>query len=356
MLDLSPTAVVARVDESIVAALDAALDSIAPLGAHADDLLGPLAAASRGGKRLRAQLLVTAHAAHGGSDVAVFGAAAAVEWFQTAALIHDDVLDGSDTRRGAPAAHRRFEALHRDRGLDGDAGAFGSASAILAGDIALMIAQRALAYACAPHPDGARAMTLFAEMAELCTAGQYLDMRIAAEPLDALDGLEDQILATMRSKTASYSCEHPLAIGAALAGATDAQVQAMREIGVPLGIAFQLRDDVLGLVGDPAVTGKPAGDDVREGKRTLLIQHAWTHGDGATRDAVRAALGVEDIDAAALARAVDAITASGALEAAESRIDALARPALDALAALELEATARDRLLELGRRLTARDA
>lgn len=199
-------------------------------------------------------------------------------------------------------------------------------------------------------------MALFAEMAELCTSGQYLDMRIASEPLEALDGLEEEILSTMRAKTASYSCEHPLAIGAALAGATEAQVQTMREVGVPLGIAFQLRDDVLGLIGDPAVTGKPAGDDVREGKRTLLVQHAWVHGGESARSALRAALGVEHADAAALARAVDAVTSSGALDAIEQRIATLAGPALDTLAQLDLEPGARDRLIALGHRLIARDA
>jgi geranylgeranyl diphosphate synthase type I len=135
----------------------------------------------------------------------------------------------------------------------------------------------------------------------------------------------------MRSKTASYTSEFPLALGAASAGADADRIAAMRAVGVPLGLAFQLRDDVLGLVGKPAVTGKPAGDDIREGKRTLLMVHAWSAGDGPTREALRQAFARPDADAETVAAAVAVVRETGAIEAVEDRIRSLAEEARAAL-------------------------
>ncbi|MDN4486805.1 polyprenyl synthetase family protein [Demequina sp. SYSU T00039] len=304
-------------------------DVAGPTGVAADEIHARLVQASEGGKAFRGRLVIAAAEACGGaSEADVVGVAAALELFQTAALIHDDVLDGSDMRRGRPATHRAFEASHRARGGLGEPAAYGTAGAILAGDIALVAALHAAAevsYAADP-----RIEPLFAEMAVLVTAGQHLDMHEATVPLDA-ERLPEAVQTVMRSKTASYTAEMPLALGAALAGADDAVVAAVRDAGVPLGIAFQLRDDVLGVLGASDVTGKPVGDDLREGKRTLLIAHVLAHGTAAQRADVLAVLGDPQAGAPDIDAAIAALRASGAVHAVEQAIAAAAGHARAAL-------------------------
>lgn len=315
-----------EINDRVARALTWAETAMAPAGPAAAEIADRLTRSAEGGKAFRGRLLLAAFEACGGVDRdAAIELAAAVELFQTAALIHDDVLDGSDTRRGRPSAHRAFEALHRDAGWHGDPAAYGRSGAILSGDVALVAAQRGATLAA--RRVGDVVADLFDEMAVLVTAGQHLDMRVAVSPLAALPGLEGDIRATMRAKTASYTAEFPLALGAAAAGADPDLVAAVREAGVPLGVAFQLRDDILGVAGSPAVTGKPVGDDLREGKRTLLVWHAATRGDDAQREAVLGVLGRADATASDIEAAITAIEASGAYAFVESEIAAHAAAA-----------------------------
>lgn len=326
-MDQTRRAIDARVD----ATLAWVRSTSAPAAAASEEIHARLAEASQGGKAFRGRLLIASAEACGReADDAVVEVAAALELFQTAALIHDDVLDGSDTRRGRPATHRRFESDHRDRGGLGDAEAYGRAGAILAGDIALIAAMHGAARA--SHRADPRVADLFAEMAVLVTAGQHLDMREATVPLDPAR-LPAAVRTVMRSKTASYTAEMPLALGAALAGADDAVVAAVRAAGIPLGLAFQLRDDILGVTGSTAETGKPVGDDLLEGKRTLLVAHVLSAGTTAERDAVLAVLGAAEATPAAVSSAVDAMVSSGAIEAVEAQIAAQASEARRALTA-----------------------
>ncbi len=327
-----------EVDQAILATLAESAASLVPIGVAGRDLTQVIARATEGGKRVRSAILIASHHAHSGAHhrVAVT-LAAAVELFHAAALLHDDVLDDSDTRRGKPSAHRVLGTLHRKQGWIGDPDAFGRAGAILAGDLALMASARALQTSAGmlPAESRERVVHLFLEMSDLVTAGQYLDMRTAAQPLDDLPNQEKDIQATMRAKTASYTCEMPLALGAAVAGASDAEIAAVREVGVPLGTAFQLRDDILGLVGT-AATGKPSGDDVREGKRTLVVYLAWTQATASQRTAIRRALGVRDASASNVKGAIKAITETGVIDAIELEIATTAARARAALAALGL--------------------
>lgn len=345
-------------DATITTTLDATARACAPAGAPVGDIMEPLRESASGGKRLRALLVFASHAAHHGQRAdAVAHLAAAVELFQTAALLHDDVLDGSDTRRGKPAAHRRIEAGHRSAQWEGSSEAYGTAGAILAGDLALMAAHRATARAtAAADAQGPAVASLFAEMAELVTAGQFADMRAAVQPLDSLGTQRDEILTVMRTKTASYSAQYPLMMGAALAGAPDSRLASLSAAGIDLGVAFQLRDDVLGLTGAPEITGKPAGDDIREGKRTLLVWHAWTHGPDQTRTLLREVLGDRDAPDAAVGDAVAAIEASGALDSAEQEIDRLATRANAALANADLDHTGWEMLRALTDAVVKRNA
>lgn len=330
----------ADVESAIGDALDAARAAVAPVAEQAADIVEPLALLAGSGKRLRARLLLASHDACGASEPAAAAhVAAAIELFQTAALVHDDVLDQADTRRGGPTIHRLLADRHRRAGWSGSPEHFGTSAAILAGDIALMASHLALARGASalPAERGLLVSELFAQMSQLCTAGQFADMHLAAQPVDALGDQEEEILAMMRSKTASYTAEFPLALGAACAGAGESVVAGLREVGVPLGIAFQMRDDILGLVGTPEVTGKPAGDDVREGKRTLLMVHAWRSADAEGRDAIRAAFARPDASAVQVADAVAAVVDTGAVDEMEDMLADFAdraRAALDALTPL----------------------
>ena len=200
-------------------------------------------------------------------DAALVIAAASLELLHACALIHDDVMDASATRRGRPSAHHAFAELHRTSGWTGDPDVFGTAAAILLGDLLLSWADALFASAGLPESVRPEVRHVWDDMRELVMAGQYLDVLVQARgEFSAEDALR-----VAKFKTSKYTVEGPLHLGAAAAGAGRDVFAALTAYGVPLGEAFQLRDDVLGVFGDPEVTGKPAGDDLREGKRTLLI-------------------------------------------------------------------------------------
>lgn len=336
-----------RTSSPVDAALDAVLAetarSIASAGAAGDELAQLVRDSVAGGKRTRASLLLAAHDGYGGSSPeAAASLAAALELFHGAALIHDDVIDAADTRRGAPSTHRVLSERHASRGWRGESQHFGTASAILAGDLALMAAHRAASRAAAllPRDLAAAAVTRFLDMADLVTAGQFLDLRLAAQPLAALPDQEADIRATMRAKTASYTAEAPLALGAVSAGADPHAADAAGAVGVDLGVAFQLRDDLLGLVGEPQVTGKPTGDDLREGKRTLAVWTAWASASGPQRAAIAEVFGQRDAPDDLIAAATQAVVETGAVAAVEEEIAMLASRARTAIAGLGLTAPA----------------
>ncbi len=322
-----------------------------------------------GGKRLRPEFLWCGWLAGGGAAQgapvdAVLRVGAALELLQACALVHDDVIDRSERRRGRPAAHRAVAKLHAGAGLAGDAEHYGVSAAILLGDLALAWADDLfLAGATAlTAVDGAavdRAAPVWQAMRTEVLAGQLLDLRVSASAVVDPATQERDALRVDRYKTAAYTVERPLHLGAALAGAGTSSVDALRAYGADLGVAFQLRDDVLGVFGDPAVTGKPAGDDLAEGKRTVLL---------ATARAALAARPAElaELDAGVGRPAADPdrlgalIRGSGAVEAVESRIAGLVRSGLAALDGVDARGgpavpdPVRDRLVELAAAATAR--
>lgn len=302
----------------------------------------------RGGKRLRPAFCYWGWRGAGGDDgEPIVHAAAAMELFQAAALIHDDVMDGSDTRRGMPSVHRRFAARHADAGWAGDGERFGLAGAVLAGDLCLVWSGELLAASGLPADRLAAARIPFDRMRTELMAGQYLDMLEQAVAGARPDSAVERARRVIRYKSAKYTIEEPLQIGGTLAGAEPALLATYSTFGLTLGEAFQLRDDILGVFGDPWETGKPAGDDLREGKRTYLVAAAFDAAGPADRAALAAGLGDPALDQAGVRRLRAIITESGALRRAEERIAELSAAALAALAGAGIEPEAHEVLTEL---------
>jgi geranylgeranyl diphosphate synthase type I len=310
-----------------------------------------------GGKRLRAAFCYWAWRAAGGPDCPeIVSAAAGLECFQAAALLHDDVMDGSDTRRGRPSLHRRVSRLHQELGWAGESDRFGEAAAILAGDLCLSWSDELLSGSGLDAEALQAGRPVFDTMRTQLMGGQYLDVLEQAVGGEDGDRAVERALLVLRYKSAKYTVEHPLLLGAALAGAGPQLCADLSAYGLPLGEAFQLRDDVLGVFGDPEVTGKPAGDDLREGKRTVLVAQVRRLGSTAQRDLVQRSLGNPQLDDRSLAAVRQAIEDSGALAAVEEMIEHRAQAAASALATADLDEPAAGVLSALVRTATVRQA
>lgn len=345
------SAFAARVQRTLDSFVEAQADRLADLGPDATLLLDEARVALAGGKRLRAAFCWWGHqaVAEVTDEEALMRACAALELLQASALVHDDYMDASDTRRGRPASHRAFEAHHRALGLPGDSEQYGAAAAILLGDLLLTWADEMLRRCGLPLERVNDALNVFDLCRSEVVAGQFLDVSVQAR------GHADVATAmtVLRYKSAKYSVERPLHIGAALAGATPAQMAALSDYGLPLGEAFQLRDDQLGVFGDPEVTGKPAGDDLVEGKRTVLVAHALDALKGADRTRLDTALGTE-LTVAEVAELRRLIADSGAAATVEALIDELTSASLDALAAGPFRPESQAALRELADAATRR--
>jgi geranylgeranyl diphosphate synthase type I len=322
--------------------LDEQRDVLAAISEESVPLISSIAALTSGGKRMRALLCYWGWRAAGGSseDPAPVVAGTALEFFQAAALIHDDIIDRSDTRRGRPSVHRQFTARHTDAGWHLDPERFGVSAAILAGDLCLAFSEELFTASCSGAP-GATARVIFNRMRTEVMAGQYLDLlEEAVGPDQTPEIAEERALNILRFKSAKYSMERPLMLGGALAGADDHLLASYSAFALPLGEAFQLRDDVLGVFGDPDVTGKPAGDDLREGKRTFLIARALGSSDHAAQRQINGMLGDTSLDDAAVGTLRTLITDSGALSHTERLIEEKSGEAFRALDELPIDAVA----------------
>ncbi|WP_091449286.1 polyprenyl synthetase family protein [Actinokineospora iranica] len=294
-----------------------------------------------GGKRLRPTFAWWAWRGAGGAGSgeqahAVLRAVSALELIQACALVHDDLMDASAMRRGKPTVHVEFAARHRALRWLGEPERFGAAAAILLGDLALAWADDMFAGAGLEPVRQAAALSPWQAMRAEMLAGQYLDVLTQAKG----DESAAAALSVARMKTAAYTVERPLHMGAALAGAPEHVIAALRGFGADIGVAFQLRDDLLGMFGDTDVTGKPAGDDLREGKRTLLMSVGLRRADAAGRHAdakvMRTALGDDALDVDAVERVRGLLVEVGAVAEVESRIADLADSAMSALRSVDL--------------------
>ncbi|MBA3338794.1 MAG: polyprenyl synthetase family protein [Geodermatophilaceae bacterium] len=291
-------------------------------------------------------------------DDAIVRVAASLELVQAGALIHDDVMDRASTRRGQPALHVRFAELHARMGWSGAASGYGQGVAIVAGDIALTWAQEMIRTAGVEDEALARVAPVYDAMRLEVMAGQYLDLR---GQVDSRRPDEEALAAawrTARFKSASYTVARPLHIGALVAGPHSAEgplLTSYTEYGFALGEAFQLRDDVLGVFGDPEQTGKPAGDDLREGKQTLLVILARRRASANARALFQRLIGRPDLSGLDIDQLRMVIEGSGALAEVEVLIAQRVEAALTALELGPVGGEPREVLEQLATTLTARD-
>jgi geranylgeranyl diphosphate synthase type I len=294
-----------------------------------------------GGKRLRPVFCCYGFLGAGGNPDARdwLDVAAGLELLHAFALLHDDVMDGSALRRGRPALHRRLEEDHQRAGWRGEPRRFGEGMAVLLGDLAFTCADRLVRRA------GSDVGAVWDELRIELMMGQYLD--VAGCSRGSLP--TEQALLVARYKSGAYSVERPLHLGAAHAGGTLALIDGYTAFGRPLGEAFQLRDDLLGVFGDEASTGKPSGEDLREGKPTVLLalarRLAGPHGSP-----LLARIGAVDLADDEIDRLRHLLVDCGASAGVERMIAERHARALDALQVMDLPTAVDVRLRELAAR------
>lgn len=305
------------VDARLAPLLDATLEAARPLGSEVRAMVGALAdLCRRGGKRLRPALVVAggrAASTRAALEPAL-GAGVALELLQAYFLIHDDWMDGDSVRRGGPTVHRLLARRFGDPSK-------GDASAILAGDYSAALALDVLARVEVPPRVLRPVMESFARMQLDAVLGQQLDIGASAPNVERAYAL----------KTGSYTVKGPLELGARLASARPETLGALERFAGPLGIAFQLRDDLLGAFGEPERTGKPLGSDLTAGKRTVLLVEGLRRVRGESRRALLAVVGNRRAKQRDVRRALDILEETGARARVEARIEALATEARGAL-------------------------
>lgn len=304
-----------------------------------------------GGKRVRPAFLYSGYVASGGKahDAAVY-ASMSVEFLHTFALIHDDIIDRSDLRRGKPTSHKTFEKYHVMKKFPGSKEHFGLSSAILAGDLAYAFAEEILTSAPFPQERVRRARYYFDQMKFQVIAGEYLDV---------LGGYkkslkEDDILNIIEYKTAKYTVERPLQIGAMLAGAEVDILETFTAYGIPLGQGFQLQDDIFGVFGDKKKIGKPTDSDIKEGKMTVLIAKAYEWSNKRQRRDLNSILGNFEAKEADIDKVRLIIYETGAFDYATKLSHKLIEQARDAIAAAKLQKEGKEYLLSAANYLITR--
>ncbi|WP_341718421.1 polyprenyl synthetase family protein [Micromonospora sp. FIMYZ51] len=347
---------VAAVDRTLAEFLTAEVDALSEI----DAAMGEFAATARdyvlgGGKRVRSTFAYWGwRGAVGGEQPLepVLPALATLELLHTFALVHDDVMDASATRRGRPTAHVAVAAQHAADGRHGDSDRFGEAVAVLIGDLCMVWADQLLARATLPAPRLLEVRRGYDRMRVETVAGQYLDVLGETEPAN---WSVDRALRVARYKTASYTVLRPLLFGASLAGTEDTMlIDAYTRYGRAVGEAFQLCDDLLGVYGDPDTTGKPAGDDLRTGKPTTLLMLARQLATPAQRRTLDGT--GRCVDEPAIARLAEVVVDTGAVDRIERMIDERIEEALTALDTVAVDETARTALVGLATTATRRSA
>lgn len=331
-LDAQLVAAIAQSRERTFAAHRAHLGAVAP---EAEALVGVVEDYLAGGKLLRPRFcfwggIAALDRAPDEDEVSRLAAlGTAIELVQAAALMHDDVIDHSPTRRGRPALHVEAATSHRERGLDGSAADFGIATAIVLGDLALSWSEQLAAEVASPGagPRPAAAAVEFARLRTEVMSGQYLDVLHQAGGFTSAPSEEEAALAVIRWKTVPYTVLRPVRAGAALMGAGTEALELLSTWAVEIGTAFQLRDDLLSVVGDADATGKPIGGDVAEGKRTVLLARTVAATDAAGRRLLERTVGRPDAAAEDVTAVQELMVRTGAVDSVVRDVRAAAERA-----------------------------
>jgi geranylgeranyl diphosphate synthase, type I len=290
--------------------------------------------ATRGGKRVRPALIYYTYRACGGpSDEEVLPLALATELLHTYLLIHDDIMDHAEVRRGQASAHVRFREEHRALGYRGDAADFGRSVAILLGDLAHTWAVELAAGVFLQGPRSRELARAFAVMCQEVIGGQYLELLVAQRRT----ATEEELLRVLRLKSGRYTAERPIQLGGLLAGAPASTLQGLARYGSAVGEAFQLQDDLLGMFGDEGTLGKPVDTDLKEGKFTFLILHAFSNASVEQSRILEGALGNPALDDAEVRRALAVLEQTGARAKVTGMIAERLQAAREALAPLDLQ-------------------
>ncbi len=289
---------------------------------------------THGGKRLRPALVYYTYRACGGpSDDEALPVALSIELLHTYLLIHDDIMDHAEVRRGHPSAHARFRQSHQSRGFHGDPQDFGRSVAILLGDLAHTWAMELFSGA-----ERSRELTrCFSAMSEEVIGGQYLELLVAQRR----SAREEDLLRVLRLKSGRYTAERPIQLGALLARSPEPVCAQLSRYGTAIGEAFQLQDDLLGMFGDLGTVGKPVGEDLKEGKFTFLIFHALAAASPDQRRTLEAALGRPELTGADVARVQQLLEETGARDRVTAMVAERLRAAREALSGLDLRADGR---------------
>jgi len=303
--------------------LDTQRDLLSQTGDRLDMVWDQVHRLAQGGKRMRPAFCYWGYVAAAGAEKdppeSVMDIAASLDLLHLSALVHDDLIDESDTRRGAPAAHRYFEAYHKAQGWQGDSRRFGRGAALLMGDLLFAWSGSMVEQATISAERLKRARPYLDAMRSEVVAGQFLDLIHQDKPSQGEEWITEANL-VMEFKTARYTVSRPVQVGAALGLAGDDTQQGLSRFGAHVGYAFQMRDDLLGIFGDPAVTGKPAGDDLREGKKTVLVGYALMSAAPDDARLLTSMLGDPSLTETDVGEARRILIESGAVDATEKAI------------------------------------
>ena len=307
----------------------------------------------RGGKRLRPIFLIYGYKCLIEDDNidAIIEASISIELMQSYLLIHDDIMDEDELRRGKPTFHIEYKNICAALFGEGEARKFGENMAILAGDLLEAYGMDVLTNSRFKEEYVKRALRKYTEIVKNVGYGQILD--IMSEKKKAIT--EAEILLIHKLKTASYTIENPLQIGAILAGAVEADLTVMSNYGLPLGLAFQIQDDILGLFGTEEKIGKPVGSDIREGKKTLLILHALSNCSEKEKGIITSAMGNAEVTMAEIDTIRDIVRETGSRDYSKRLVGEKIEEAIHAIEGSNFSAEAKEFLVKIADFVGVRD-
>ncbi|OQB05700.1 MAG: (2E,6E)-farnesyl diphosphate synthase [bacterium ADurb.Bin212] len=341
-------------DRELKKYLDLKVREAAKVSPHAKELMDHIYDLTlRGGKRIRAALLFYSYVAHGGKNKKeALLAAMSMEMAETYLLIHDDIMDNDNLRRGGTTIHESYRLIAEDR-FKGktNSSSFGSSLGILAGDIACGMSNEILAERNFKSEFVKRALLEMNRIYIIEGYGQALD--ILSEIRE--DVIIDDVIKVHEMKTVPYTFDGPIKIGAILAGADDKKVKALEKYSYPLGTAFQIQDDILGMFGSEEKLGKPVTSDLKEGKKTLLILDALENCTEKQRETILLYLGNKRVSLRGLEIVRKIIIQTGSLEKSKKMADDLVKRSYKSMQGMKLNKEGKDFLLRIADYMVKRE-